>query len=498
MPTPTPGIEGNHWQLPGAAAPPSPSPSLASLDLRVPSGFRGQSPAPIDYEPSDNQNTARAFVGPAGLDVPGFRPRRYLGDQECRLRQTVSVLEMANGQNHPETLNARLQLGMTFHLQGRLRLAEEILRQVVIDSRQFRDSHSGLFLEALESFGNLLENLGHLELARRCLKTRYRHGMSKLTPTHPFILRCRSSLMRVQRQLGDLQAAITTGKQVMESASSYNTPILRLEFATSCSLLAHAYLFRGNFRAAENLTLRAHKIFTELDWRNDLTFLSLGMGISKVYFWLGDTQKALGLVEPSYANLTRLCGEEHPLTLTVQVHLVFLRLQEKRWSEADDLSRSLISISSRVKGPNHKDTLYAYSARVEVLIAQGCWSESSVVMDALLSEWGTSSLAFNLDVSRILSLRCRALLGEGRLEEAETWSAGLVERFVKDHGTLPAAMGALEAMARTRFARGQKVEAKSFLEECIARSRKAFAPRHYWVRELEDLLEGWKVHLGDI
>merc|ERR1712232_1289764 len=109
-------------------------------------------------------------------------------------------MKTALGPDHEYSLLCKAEWAFSLHKLGENVCAEEILRQVVIDTKRIFGSVHPNTLDFQESLACVLDQRGLLTEARQLLDPTY-EAMKRLHgPEHPTTLKCALSLARVLRQ----------------------------------------------------------------------------------------------------------------------------------------------------------------------------------------------------------------------------------------------------------------------------------------------------------
>jgi Flp pilus assembly protein TadD len=111
-------------------------------------------------------------------------------------------------------------------------------------------------------------------------------------------------------------------------------------------------------------------------------------------------------------------GEQHPDTLVSLNNLALLRLEQRRYSEAEDLFNKVLEVRRRVLGSNHPDTISILDSLGHLQLAEQRYADAELhLREALANQEKTSPDTWErFDTESMLGA---SLAGQGRLSDAE-------------------------------------------------------------------------------
>ena len=263
----------------------------------------------------------------AGTEADRTRARKHFRARDLYERAIEASTHIL-GEDHPDTLFARSDLGWTLYAQGNLEGARTHLHAVLEASTRVLGEEHPDTLSARNDLGWTLYAKGDLEGARTHQHAVLEASTRILGEEHPDTLSARNNLAWTLRAQGDLEAAHTHQEAVLEAS----TRILGEEHP-------------GTLIARNNLavTLRAQ----------------------------GDLERAREHLHTVLEASTRILGEEHPGTLTARTNLALTLSAQGDIENARTHQHAVLEASIRILGAEHPDTLSARTNLALTLSAQG-------------------------------------------------------------------------------------------------------------------------------
>lgn len=89
----------------------------------------------------------------------------------------------------------------------------------------------------------------------------------------------------------------------------------------------------------------------------------------------GKADESRGYYEEAYAMARRLFGDDDPRTLTTRLGLAFAANARNDHAEAERISKEVLDVRTRIKGPDHFETLVAAHLWLSAIHSQTKWEE---------------------------------------------------------------------------------------------------------------------------
>lgn len=226
----------------------------------------------------------------------------------------------------------------------------------------------------------------------------------------------------------------------------------------------------------ELLDTTAATLSTQLDNEPEIE-ATVRMALANTYIALGEYDSA----ERSARAMLRICreqlGERHPLTPDAARTLAMVFTETDRFPEAEELVRSAMPLvdetgdrveSARVRGELAR-VLFGSGRQDEAL---ELWSQSRADLADALGADGEHTLVMQHNL-------CLALKSAGRIAEAETLAADLLERRRRVLGAdNPQTLAAIDLLGGMIMAQGREREAVPYLREALAGRARILGEQH--------------------
>lgn len=194
-------------------------------------------------------------------------------------------------------------------------------------------------------------------------------------------------LALVNNNLGEYAASEQNARKAIELASKAN--LSKESIAMHSVVLANALRQQGKYREAEKILLEAIPTLR----KNGTNQALLGTAINNLgalYFWLGDYQKALPILQEGLAIRLAAVGPDHP---DVANSYLDIGSTEFRLGDADgaieDVSNA-IAIRTGKLGAAHPETLAAKATLGVILESQGRTDEAMEILKQVVAEARTA------------------------------------------------------------------------------------------------------------
>ncbi|KAF8517256.1 hypothetical protein BU17DRAFT_67010 [Hysterangium stoloniferum] len=230
--------------------------------------------------------------------------------------RTVEVLRHSLGPEHPETLNAEVDLAIELKELERYQDAER------------------LEIHVMESRERLL------------------------APEHPNTLSVQANLAFTYTKLGRYLDAEKLMVKVMETKERVLGPE-HLETLSVQAHLAFTYTMLGRYLDAEKLVVGVLETRERLLGPEHPKTLNVQAHLAFTYTNLGRYLDAEKLMVKVMETKERLLGPEHPETLNAEVDLAFTYIKLGRYSDAEKLMVKVMETKAHLLGSEHPETLNA-------------------------------------------------------------------------------------------------------------------------------------------
>ncbi|MFJ8787296.1 tetratricopeptide repeat protein [Streptomyces sp. NPDC102476] len=286
---------------------------------------------------------------------------------------------------HPGTSTARGNLASSYWQAGRTSEAITLLERVVADyGRLLGDEHPS----TLTARGNLASSYWHAGRTSEAL-TLELHVLADcerlLGDEHPNTLAARANLAYSYRQAGRTSEAITLLEQVVADSER----LLGDEHPNTLAARANLALsYRQAGRTSEAITLLEQVVADRerlLGDEHPNTLAARG-NLALSYRRAGHTSEAITLEERVLADRERLLGDEHPDTPGARANLAYSYSQAGRTSEAITLLEQVVADSERLLGDEHPNTLAARTNLAACYWQAGRTSEAITLEERVLAD----------------------------------------------------------------------------------------------------------------
>jgi hypothetical protein len=158
------------------------------------------------------------------------------------------------------------------------------------------------------------------------------------------------------------------------------------------------------------------------------------------------------VAKTSLAGFERVLGPGHPFTLIARFNLSTIYKYGDRPAEAEPLMREVLAGRQKIMGPAHTETLLAESEVGDILLREHRFADAEVPLRETveLAEKGSWE-AWKLALTR--SRLGDALLGQGKLADAEPLLLAGEKGLNENRPTMPAYLGFEIDQSRARLVR---------------------------------------------
>jgi serine/threonine protein kinase/tetratricopeptide (TPR) repeat protein len=247
---------------------------------------------------------------------------------------------------------ARHAIGMTWRHLSKYEQAERHLRRAVRLCEQELGPDDPATLNARDSLGNVLTQMGHSADAIALHEGRLKQLRATLGPEHSAVLQSMHNLARSYQEAGRFELAMPLFESTLEAARRTLGPD---DFGTLVSqqYVVNGYLSAGKLDLAlplcqENLERRKRTLGPD----HPHTLFSMNQ-LAMVYQAMGKLNRALPLFEQALAGMQAKLGPDHHDTLICMGNLGAANLSAGRLAEALPLLEKTVQKRKAKLGPDH-------------------------------------------------------------------------------------------------------------------------------------------------
>ncbi len=295
--------------------------------------------------------------------------------------QTLSIRRREQGDEHPDTIAALVDLGITLSEQGKFPEAAACLREAREKSRRVLGEDHRDTLHALLALGQCLSDWGKFSEAEPYVREAYEksrrvhgeehlesigalnnyalalQGTGKIVEAEPMSRKCLEIARRVFGQ---------ENPDTLDLISNYGVTLLNLNRPKE----AEPYL--------REVLEKRRRVLGEEHFATIFSISQLGGLVAR----LGKLDQSEALLREALEKQRRIRGEEHPNAVSSRLALGELLASRGKLTEAEQLLREALEIARRVFGSSSVRTLSYIRPLLRLLREQGKSSEAA----ALLSE----------------------------------------------------------------------------------------------------------------
>ncbi|HYU32877.1 MAG TPA: tetratricopeptide repeat protein, partial [Thermoanaerobaculia bacterium] len=315
------------------------------------------------------QDRLRETIGVVDLNLG------RLGEAEALLEKVVAFRRRQLGEEHPDTLLAKNELGNIYSAQARRKEAEELFDQVLDGRRRKLGPENPQTLETMNNLATVYRDQGRWKEAEK-LNDRvigsYRRTLGEKNPDTLKVMENQANLYALQGRLGDAEEL---SRKVLETRRRVLPPT-HPDTLHSMTSLAIIVSDRGRLKEAEELDRHALEVSTKTLGGDHPDTLMYMTNLANVLY----EENRLTEAEAMYDDILKIelqkLGQEHPDTLAAMNNRAAILQDLGRLKEAEALLRKVYGTSSRARGPEHPDTLTAMSNLATAYQAQGRLDEA--------------------------------------------------------------------------------------------------------------------------
>ncbi|MHC5048786.1 MAG: tetratricopeptide repeat protein [Planctomycetota bacterium] len=360
--------------------------------------------------------------------------------------QAYELLVAAVGEEHTETIEAKMRLGVLYWRLGEIVEADRLLTPVVEWRRNQPDEDLKRTLWSIEYLGFVRKAQGRAEDAIELVS---------------------EALEGKRRLLGNEHHATTTAMQS----------------------LAGMYRWQGRYEEAEKLLLEALEIRRGLYGEDGVYTTQIRGNLGELYRRWGRFDEAEPLIRRSLTRYQELLGDAHSFTQSVRLSLGKLRLNQKRYDEAESVLAEGIGHGADSIGEHHPQILYLRTNLARALKEQLRFDDAEHHYRLVVEGWRSvlpggprdTVVALN-EVAWFLKDREPEKLAEA--EELAREAVAIASDVDGDHARLT--LRARDTLAVVLHLRGKNDEAVLEFEQ-VATAGPSIVSREYYGRCLREL-----------
>jgi eukaryotic-like serine/threonine-protein kinase len=392
----------------------SPDPAIEGRDIKVIDVLDGA------MEKADARFANQPDVGAAVvLDVG----RMYLAlgefDRAHDLTaHALATLEKVLGPDHPDTVNARADLGAILCQQGDYAGARDMLAPVIARQSVDPGPRSPDTLHSMNAWMLVLNALGQSKEAAEVGRRTVALTAEVLGPEKPETLARQGNLATILMDLGEMEEAaglldsvVTVGRRVLGPGDP--------RVIGAMQNLAALRRVQGRLAEAESLLTEALDADQEVMGKKHPQTLNAQHNLASLLFREGKKTEGMALLRETLDLHREVLGPDHPNTLYVESTWATMLADAGRLDEAVASYRHVMEVRSRILGEHHPVTLTSVFNLARTLEDQGKLDEAIPLLDSVVAaaaklESNGAATAGSYGVTR-----GRCLMEAGRTEEAE-------------------------------------------------------------------------------
>ncbi len=337
------------------------------------------------------------------------------------------------GKNHPGTFNAANALALLRLAQGRFAEAETMFQSLLERRREaFGEGHYSCG-RLLGSLGMVRTQLGRLTEARSDLEGAVAILDRRLGDDHPWTLAASANLAACMVEALDLDAALPLRERTL-AAQKRVLGDEHPETLTSMSNLATIYRGLGRSDEAEKLTRETLAIEERALGRDHPDTLITRENLAGVLFAAARYQESLALVNDVLEGRKRTLGDDHPAVTRTMYNLAMLRRAAGDDAAAEPMFEAVLQRHRDSLTPGHPAfvdvlaRLAAYRTKAkDFAAAERHYQEAITIREATSSPDTPESTLLHHDLGVML-------LQSGDLPRAATELRATYERRLRVHG----------------------------------------------------------------
>ncbi|MFD8321409.1 tetratricopeptide repeat protein [Kitasatospora purpeofusca] len=412
------------------------------------------------------------------------------------LERVVADRRRVLGGDHPDTLTARANLAISYRRAGRTAEAIGIEEQVVADRRQAIGEDHPDTLTARANLASSYQRAGRTAEAIDLLEQVVADRRQALGDDHPDTLIIRANLAFFYQRAGRTTEAIDLLEQVVwdtERVLGGDHPVT----LTARNNLATSYQQAGrNAEAIDLLEDVAADVERVLRGEHP-DALAVRANLAASYQQAGRTAEAMRVEEQMVADSVRLFGSVHPDTLAARNNLATSYWRVGRTAEAISIEEQVVADRGRTLGDKHPATLIACANLGTFYWQSGRIAEAIELLEQVVVDTERVLGGDHLDTLTARTSLASSYQRAGRIAEA----IELLEQVVVDTervlgGDHPDTLTACNNLAVSYQGAGRITEAIDLLERVVAGAERVLGGDHPDTRMIAYTLRSYRMAQG--
>jgi tetratricopeptide (TPR) repeat protein len=284
-------------------------------------------------------------------------------------QKTVEALRELVGEDHPDTLAALGNLGLTLYHGGNLREALRIQeRAAAASALSLGDTHPST-LTAVMNFAQTLYGAGELQRAAELQEQAVEGLRAVLGDDHPSTLTALNNLAVTFAAQGKRAAARSLQERVLAARRRLGGE--DLETLSVINNIALSLYTEGDIAGAINLQRDVLEARRRLLGHEHPDTLRAQANLARSLYAAKQLDEALRLQDQVVQVRRRLLGQTHPETLLAMNSLAGILYAMQRVGQARELQQQVFELSRQLLGPEHTDTVNAANNLAVMMKTQG-------------------------------------------------------------------------------------------------------------------------------
>lgn len=321
-------------------------------------------------------------------------------EAEAVTREAVRLREIHLGEDHPQTLVSLGSLANVLGKQSDFAVACQLEETLVTRSTKAKGPTDSNTLTFINNYCSTLISMGRFQEAERLLWGLYIKRVESHAEDHPgTILNLANYVLALTCQSKHIEA------QRWNDHALYLTKKNKSEGITSLLLLHNrGYIYLMLDRAIEARDCMKEVVRLREEHLGDLhpdTLMSIDV-LGHCELVLGNYKAAEASLKHSWKNLEEQLGEDHYFTILAAANVALLRRRQGRLDESEALARTNLTISQRILGLHHKQTLGRQNNLARVLASK---QQYKLAGDCISDALKTSTQQYGGDDPQTLTMK---------------------------------------------------------------------------------------------
>ena len=363
--------------------------------------------------------------------------------------------------------------------RGRTITAREILDR---GARQIDalDTQPAVRARLMQTMGNVYQNLGVYEPARRLLEGSLRIRRAALPAAHPDVAESLRALGNFETDTGAHERAVALLREALDLRRNLDGDDDR-DAAILMHDLGHALFLLSRYDEAEPLYRRAIAILEHDPVEKDSDLAMSTGSLAQLLHSKGSFEEAERLYRSTVPALQSALGKDHPEVLRARHNLATVLHDRRKLGEAESLYRESLAQSESVQGRDHPDVADTLVNLARLLREKGEFVEAEETLRRCLAIDVRVHGEENENVAYDLKELARLELEQRKVREAEATyrrSLAIYRRAVNRDS--PYIAVTLNGLGELLLEDGRPGEAVPLLRESVSIAR-ASLPAEHWV-----------------